>query len=244
MGMRPLGFLDSCSKSCHVIGPSREDNSLQVFSTAYNSLSLMPVKQEETTCLYTHTQAANWSFRTIGVSEQFDSQSIVSVLALYFGIKILTRGTNSQCRQGPAESGQVSVLRAQSFQAVQHQLVQGLRQSLEILFQLKTQVQLSVVSLGLYSYTVYCIFPPTPITLKCKCKCKPYQKKQSSSRFHRPAADRKDSLPPFSWSASGAGQSEKSWLKNISQISLCYWRIIVEHQNLTRSSADRHNYIC
>lgn len=134
--MRPLGFLDSCSKSCHVIGPSREDNSLQVFSTAYNSLSLMPVKQEETTCLYTH-RAANLSFCTIGVSEQFDFQSVVSVLALYFGIKVLTRGTNSQCCQGPAESNQVSVLRAQSFQAVQHQLVQRLRQSLEILFQLK-----------------------------------------------------------------------------------------------------------
>lgn len=65
------------------------------------------------------------------------SQLSLHFLALHFGIKILTTGTNSKGCQGPAESNQVSVLWAQSFQAVRHQLVQGLRQSLEILFQLK-----------------------------------------------------------------------------------------------------------
>lgn len=65
------------------------------------------------------------------------SQLSLNFLALHFSIKILTTGTNSKCSQGPAESNQVSVLWAQSFQAVRHQLVQGLRQSLEILFQLK-----------------------------------------------------------------------------------------------------------
>lgn len=134
--MRPLGFLDSCSKSCHVIGPSREDNSLQVFSTAYNSLSLKPVKQEEMTCLHTHRLQIGAFARSVFLNNLISSQ-LSLFFALYFGIKILTRGTNSQCCQGPAESTQVSVLRAQSFQAVHHQLVQGLRQSLEILFQLK-----------------------------------------------------------------------------------------------------------
>lgn len=50
--MRPLGFLDSFSNSCHVIGPSSEDSSLQVFSVEYKSLALMPVKQEEAMCKY------------------------------------------------------------------------------------------------------------------------------------------------------------------------------------------------
>ncbi len=47
MGMRPLGFLDRCSTSCHVTCSSREDRSLHVFSTEYKSLSLRPVDQEE-----------------------------------------------------------------------------------------------------------------------------------------------------------------------------------------------------
>lgn len=50
MGMCPLAFLDSCSNSCHVIGPSHDDSSLQVFNVEYNSLALMPVKQEEKMC--------------------------------------------------------------------------------------------------------------------------------------------------------------------------------------------------
>lgn len=48
MGVRPLGFLDSCSTSCHETWPSREDRSLHVFSTEYKSLSLRPVHPEET----------------------------------------------------------------------------------------------------------------------------------------------------------------------------------------------------
>lgn len=48
IGIRPLGFLDRCSTSCHVTCPSREDRSLHVFSTEYKSPSLRPVNQEET----------------------------------------------------------------------------------------------------------------------------------------------------------------------------------------------------
>lgn len=52
-------------------------------------------------------------------------------------LEILTRRIDSKCCQGPTESNQVSVLWAQSVQAVHHQLLQGLWQSLDILFQLK-----------------------------------------------------------------------------------------------------------
>lgn len=142
-----------------------------------------------------------------------------------FGIKTLTRGANGKRCQGPAESSQVSVLWAESFQAVRHQLVQGLRQSLQILFQLKRQVLLSLLSLGRRLYTVYW----------CVSDIKPYQTKQSSSGFGRPAADRKDSLPPFSWSAPGAGQPEESFWNSFLK---CCGRIIVGRQNLMGSRAD------
>lgn len=49
MGVRPLGFLESCSTSCHDVCPSREDSSLHVFSREYKSLSLKPVDQDQKT---------------------------------------------------------------------------------------------------------------------------------------------------------------------------------------------------
>lgn len=68
MGMCALVFLDSCSNSCHVIGPSRENSSLQVFSVEYNSLALMPVKQEQTMCKHIR-QAHKLKLLQIGISE-------------------------------------------------------------------------------------------------------------------------------------------------------------------------------
>lgn len=48
IGIRPLGFLDNRSTSCHESFPSCEDRSLHVLSTEYKCPSLRPVNQEET----------------------------------------------------------------------------------------------------------------------------------------------------------------------------------------------------
>lgn len=101
------------------------------------SLSLSCLSNRERQHVNTPHRLQIGAFARLVFLNNLISSQFFSFLALHFGIKILTRGTNSKCCQGPAESNQVSVLWAQSFQAARHQLVQGLRQSLEILFQLK-----------------------------------------------------------------------------------------------------------
>lgn len=47
IGVRPVGFLNSWSTSCHVTSSPRRDSSLQMFRMTYKSLSLRPGNQSE-----------------------------------------------------------------------------------------------------------------------------------------------------------------------------------------------------
>lgn len=60
IGIRPLGFLDNCSTSCHESFPSCEDRSLHVLSTEYKCPSLRPVNQEET--MISDTSSVFWLY--------------------------------------------------------------------------------------------------------------------------------------------------------------------------------------
>lgn len=122
IGIRPLGFLDSCSTTCHVASPFNEDRSLHVFSSEYKSPSLRPVSQVETIILST-SRALKVNFPP-PIWHPHEIQTC------------LTRSADSERCQGPAKSQQTSVLGAESLQAVSHQLAQRLRQVLEALLQL------------------------------------------------------------------------------------------------------------
>lgn len=147
MGMRPLGFLDRRSASCHVTCPALEERSLHVFSTEYKSLSRRPVDQEEKMLRQQKTvkqiSGLTTTFLSIFqhplycVSCQFNQSSPPQSLKTKTYIKHLTGGADSECCQGPAESQHASVLRAESVQAVLHQLAQRLRQVLKTILQLR-----------------------------------------------------------------------------------------------------------
>lgn len=127
IGIRPLGFLDNCSTSCHESFPSCEDRSLHVLSTEYKCPSLRPVNQEETMISDTSSVLHLYCITHPVLRIQHPMKSR------------LTSGADSECCQGPTKSQQTSVLRAQSIQAVLHQLAQRLRKTLEAFLQLRSK---------------------------------------------------------------------------------------------------------
>lgn len=130
MGSRPSGFLDRRSTSCQASRPSREDKSLQVFSTEYKSLSLSPVDGED-------------EKRVETVNDPLPICPACSVPCKFRKtIKTWSGGTggaDGESGQGPAEPPLASEPRAQSGQAAVHQLAQRLRQVLQALLQLQTR---------------------------------------------------------------------------------------------------------